>query len=265
MESGEANTNGTFSTLFARNVPHILEKIFLSLDNKSFEACTKVNKTWKESLSSAQYQKKLGEIKIEKKKNGAKLCYASRYGSTEEVDSILSNLLVDVNCQEGLDQTTPLIEAAKACKNGVVKILQDRGADINKADNRKRTPLHWAALTGRYSVISFLLDAGAEVDKADFEGNTPLHWAAFHGQKDVVRVLLKKGSNPDKKDRNGNTPLHHAVYWNHEHVVKELLDRGADPELNNKLGETYTTLRVAERLKSNGLIKLLLYEKARKD
>ena len=35
-----------FGTLFTRNVPHILERIFLSLDYYSFNECLNVNKAW---------------------------------------------------------------------------------------------------------------------------------------------------------------------------------------------------------------------------
>ena len=46
-----------FGVLFARSVPHILEKIFFSLDYKSFQACSKVSSAWNKELSSQRYQK----------------------------------------------------------------------------------------------------------------------------------------------------------------------------------------------------------------
>ena len=51
------NTTGNrelcaFDKLFKRNVPHILEKIFLSLDTKSYMCCLDVNKSWKDLLTS---------------------------------------------------------------------------------------------------------------------------------------------------------------------------------------------------------------------
>ena len=47
-----------FDTLFAKNVPHILEKIFLSLDHKSFRQCREVCQTWKKLLSTESYLKR---------------------------------------------------------------------------------------------------------------------------------------------------------------------------------------------------------------
>ena len=39
---------GTFSILFNKNVPHVQEKIFFSLDYDSLKACGEVCKTWHE-------------------------------------------------------------------------------------------------------------------------------------------------------------------------------------------------------------------------
>ena len=41
-----------FDLLFQRSVPHILEKIFLSLDYKTYKACHKVCAVWGETLAS---------------------------------------------------------------------------------------------------------------------------------------------------------------------------------------------------------------------
>merc|ERR1712154_732796 len=41
--------------LFTRSVPHILEKIFFSLDYESFVRCSEVNRTWNGLLTSEPY------------------------------------------------------------------------------------------------------------------------------------------------------------------------------------------------------------------
>ena len=48
----------SFDILFAKNVPHILEKIFLSLDYESFKNCVKVNDAWKNLLTSEAFKRK---------------------------------------------------------------------------------------------------------------------------------------------------------------------------------------------------------------
>ena len=62
MATGESAHNGGFDTLFTKSVPHILEKIFFTLDYDSFMACGKVCMAWKELHSSESYQQKADEL-----------------------------------------------------------------------------------------------------------------------------------------------------------------------------------------------------------
>ena len=50
-----------FDKLFSMNVPHILEKIFFSLDYESYKKCLEVSYAWNKLLESESYQKKLKE------------------------------------------------------------------------------------------------------------------------------------------------------------------------------------------------------------
>ena len=53
--------------LFSKNVPHILEKIFFSLDFKSFKICIEVSLPWHKLLTSVSYRtkgKSVFQIKI---------------------------------------------------------------------------------------------------------------------------------------------------------------------------------------------------------
>ena len=84
---------------FRRNVPHILEKIFLSLDYESYKTCMEVSNKWQNLLTSNSYQRKAkilfqNEITADEKK----LRYAAQYGNIEEVARLLSNKMLDINC-----------------------------------------------------------------------------------------------------------------------------------------------------------------------
>ena len=48
--------------LFTRNVPHIIEMIFLSLDYKSLKVCFEVSNTWNELLTSESFQRKATSV-----------------------------------------------------------------------------------------------------------------------------------------------------------------------------------------------------------
>ena len=46
-----------FDLLFKKNVPHILEKIFLYLDYESYKSCLMVDKTWNHFLTSESFKR----------------------------------------------------------------------------------------------------------------------------------------------------------------------------------------------------------------
>ena len=237
MEYGENCDPSALDALFTRNVPHILENIFFSLDYKSFKTCMSVNKTWRELLTTARYQNELKEMLIEKKKNEEKLHSASEEGNAEEVRRLVHDHAVDVNFTMGKYRRTPLIEAARKGHIEIVKILLDAGADIDREDAYKwmNTPLLWAVSYNHYEIVKFLLDAGAKVDKADRYGLTPLWWVE---SKDVAKILLEHGADPNKADDDGRTPLHGAAGGGHAAVIKTLIEGGADPDRKDKWGDT---------------------------
>ena len=79
-----------FDKLFCKNVPHILEKIFFSLDYESYEESLKVCKTWNELLKSKAFQKTANLwFREVVEKNGRKLWHASGAGNKYRVGPIL--------------------------------------------------------------------------------------------------------------------------------------------------------------------------------
>ena len=83
-----------FDKLFSKSVPHILEKIFFSLDYESFKQCLEVSETWNKLLMSEPYLK-IGKS-VFREALIAKLGNATRNGNTKEVRRILSSGMLDV-------------------------------------------------------------------------------------------------------------------------------------------------------------------------
>jgi hypothetical protein len=91
-----------------------------------------------------------------------------------------------------------------------------------------QTPLSWAAEKGHEAIVKLLLERGAELETKDNNcGQTPLSWAAEKGHEAVVKLLLERGAELETKSNNSQTPLSLAAREGHEVVVKLLLEKGA--------------------------------------
>ena len=215
MAGGEAPGQYAFGALITKNVPHITEKIFLSLDYNSFKNCLEVSKSWQELLKSETFLRRAKyvyckEISYEE----ANLREIWLLTHTDEVKRIISPGLVDVNCADEYG-ITPLIKAACYGNEAMVKVLLDGGADPDKADiNTRWSPLHVAiskastllSTPGHTEIIKLLIACGADLNKANDKGWTPLNLAAHYGLQDIHKILLDGGANPNMNNRVGRTP-----------------------------------------------------------
>jgi hypothetical protein len=127
---------------------------------------------------------------------------------------------------------TPLHVAVRQKSEEIVKLLLERGANVN-AQNAKslETPLHVAINHRRPSkiILNCLLDHGANIEAADSKGMTPLHIAVRQQNEQIVKLLLEKGAKIEALTAGGCTPLQLA--FKHETpsgpIINYLLDRGA--------------------------------------
>jgi ankyrin repeat protein len=107
---------------------------------------------------------------------------------------------------------------------GVLRLLLEKGADVNAKNYLGVTALHAAVLYGaEVSGVELLIEHGAKVNAvADAQGWTPLHGAAGMGRADLVEVLLKHGADRTLKDGRGMTPLQVAEAAKKDDIVKML-------------------------------------------
>jgi len=115
-----------------------------------------------------------------------------------------------------------------------LKLLLDRGADVNAGDYHRFTVLMLAARRGRLEVVKLLLDKGADANAQSRFGETALSVAATRGHPEVVRLLLEKG--PD--GRNRQTALMSAAKEGQLEPVRLLLAKGVDVNASSRVGES---------------------------
>jgi uncharacterized protein len=154
---------------------------------------------------------------------------AAAIGDTSRVRSSLDHnpAALDAYSPEGF---TPLSLAAHFGHRDVMRLLIDRGADVNRvaAHRLAVTALH-AALFGRQVEAALLLiERGADVTLArggtgwKRAGWTALHYAAGMGFHTLVAPLVERGADPSRPDEEGKTALDVAIEAR-RHDIAQLL------------------------------------------
>lgn len=122
----------------------------------------------------------------------------------------------------------------------IVRLLLDAGAWPSDRDSLlDDTPLMRAARRGHVGIIRLLVERGADMDEHEFAGNRPLMLAALFGHREAVEALLELGAELECEARDGYTALLHAIHGAHPEIIRLLVERGAQINRHDKHGFTY--------------------------
>lgn len=94
----------------------------------------------------------------------------------------------------------PLIIAAVRGDIKLVKLLLERGVDLEARDQKKRTALIAAASGGRTGIVKLLVEKGADLQARDMDNDTALIKAARNESNGVVRFLLEQHVGPQERE-----------------------------------------------------------------
>lgn len=119
---------------------------------------------------------------------------------------------------------TPLHWAAHVGCSSVVRILLEKGANINDGNSLLDTPLIIATAVASESTIRLLVDGGADLNAQNLRGWTALHCAARNELETSVKLLLTEGANALLEDNGGLQPLRYVRVRTEEPVRKLLLE-----------------------------------------
>jgi ankyrin repeat protein len=73
----------------------------------------------------------------------------------------------------------------------------DAGVPVDLTDPSGNTLLMLGAYHGHAAVVAGLAERGADVNRLNDRGQSPLAGAVFKGEDDVVATLLANGADPD--------------------------------------------------------------------
>jgi ankyrin repeat protein len=143
----------------------------------------------------------------------------------------------NVNLRDRRGGVTPLMYAAALGSTDTMRLLLDKGADVNARSALGATALMWAAADP--AKVRLLVERGADVKSVSESGRTALLLAAMSDESaDTVRLLLKRGADAKIIDREQNSTIAGGAFGNDSGTVQQLIAAGAPVNAANVAGTT---------------------------
>ncbi len=120
----------------------------------------------------------------------------------------------------------------------IVKILLEKGADIEAKTKDGLTPLMFASRNGHHEIVKTLLEKGADIEAKTIDDFPSLILASRYGYHEIVKTLLEKGANIEAKNIDGWNSLMLASQYGYREIVQTLVENKANIEAKNKYNGT---------------------------
>ena len=149
----------------------------------------------------------------------------------------------------------PLFFAIMQEKNAEVKAALNSGFDLHTKNKAGQTALHIAVDYGNLEIVRLLLERGAEVNIKDKNRQTPLLMLEDNLEEDdqnslaILRLLIAKGANVNERNEEKKTVLMMACIEENLKAVEILLKAGANPHLKDEDDETALEKTDSEEIK----------------
>ncbi|KAL8755199.1 MAG: hypothetical protein Q9199_003807 [Rusavskia elegans] len=210
------------------------------------------NGRWEEARDLVTQHESLDLNRLNKEGMGA-----VHYASIQKGDtlSMLLGLRADPNLVTKEGKTALGLASSKGCIENI-RLLLEKGSNLESRDRQGRTPLLIAVNYNQPEAVQVLLDAGADPNLATDRGNTALNFASREGFVEIITLLLENGSKLESRNHQGWTPLLSAVNANQQEALQVFLDARAD--VNAKLNDGSGALQISLRRKYTNMVTALL-------
>ena len=203
------------------------------------------------------------QIEVHKEMNVlTDLYHIAAFGGFKDTLEYLLQIGVPVNAKDSNGISALHFSAKFFCtdQENAVKLLLDKGANINISSNFGETPLHAASKHKQFQMVNLLLDYGACVDAQNNKGETALHISARKGKLSIVRKLLSEQASINITTYDGKTALHYASLYGKDRTVEYLIKEGALIDARNNCG--FTPLHYSAEEGHLGVVKMLMSHNA---
>jgi ankyrin repeat protein len=135
------------------------------------------------------------------------------------------------------DLSEDFFAAARKGDAAAVKAFLDKGVNVNSKTRYGATALSYACDKGHVEVVKLLIERGADVNSRDtFYGEVPLGWALSKGYAEIVKLLLSNGAAGIER------ALITGVQTGNAAIVKAVVEKGPKLDtLNSALVRAYAS------------------------
>lgn len=156
---------------------------------------------------------------------------AVKYGNMNSLKKLIAKgASINEKCQHGFGET-PLQTAIYYKHLDIMIYLLDLKASPNEKDWTGKSALILACNTENDQFIKVLLDRGADLEYHGYFDGTPLVYAVQYKYYIAAETLIKRKANVNYKSKYGETPLMKAIDNNDYPMLKLLIENGADPKI----------------------------------
>ena len=189
----------------------------------------------------------VGTERVSQQRANSALCFAAESGRIDVVQRLV---------EYGAEALTVALCAAGGRHVEVAAILLDSGADFNAVvPNLGCSAWIYACDRGYLDMMRLLLNRGADLNAVDVKGESPLRAATLHPE--ALMMLLDHGADPNCIISNGSTALLVVASFQRSQSLTVLLEHGADPNLAHAATGETPLMRAALKLRLDN-VRLLL-------
>ena len=124
------------------------------------------------------------------------------------------------------------------CREGKIDcskyLIEECGLRVNEIDVYGQNPIYYAVREGRMEVVKLMIEKGSNINIEDKYGQNCIFYSVREGHYAMTELLIQKGANINQVDKKKMTPYSFAEKFNQWKIAELLLANGAKkPEHKN--------------------------------
>lgn len=139
--------------------------------------------------------------------------YIKTYEASQAKSDILGEMLIN--------------RIAENNNEAAINLINDKDIDINYKDNHNYSPILVAAMKERLQIVKLLIEKGANVNDQDYRGQTPLMGVSNYTYEkiELLELLINAGADWNIVDYEGNDFLDRLSNISYTIIVEKYPDK----------------------------------------